>query len=278
MKSPNKLMFGTAGIPLSTKNRNTKNGISRVKELNLECMELEFVHSINISKEKAPDIKRKAEQENIFLTCHAPYYINLNSGEPKKKYASMYRIEKSAEILNECGGWSVCFHPGFYLKQDPKKVYDTIKQRIKEIVEKLQENNNPVWIRPETTGKATQFGSYEELLKISSEIEQVMPVIDFSHVHARTNKYNTYEEFKKILTETEKQLGKYGLDNMHIHISGINYSEKGEKNHLILKESDMNYQDLLKVLKEFNAKGCVICESPNIEDDALLMQKYYNKI
>ena len=59
MKSPNKLMFGTAGIPLSTKNRNTKNGISRVKELNLECMELEFVHSINISKEKAPFVAAK---------------------------------------------------------------------------------------------------------------------------------------------------------------------------------------------------------------------------
>ncbi len=276
---PRKLMFGTAGIPLSTEKRNTENGISRVRALGLDSMELEFVRSINISKEKAPSVKKQAEKEDIFLTCHAPYYINLNAVEPKIKYASMHRIEKSAEILSECGGWSVCFHPGYYLKQDPKKVYENIKENIKEIVSRLQDKSNDVWVRPETTGKATQFGSYDELLRISSEVEQVMPVVDFSHIHARTaGKYNTTGEFKKVLEAVEGHLGKEGLENMHIHISGINYSEKGERNHLILEESDMNYKDLLKQLKEFKVKGTVICESPNIEDDALLMQKYYESL
>jgi deoxyribonuclease IV len=272
-------MFGTAGIPLSTSERNTENGIAKVRELNLDCMELEFVRSINISKEKAPEIKKISQDKNIFLTCHAPYFINLNAVEPQKQHASIYRIEKSAEILNMCGGWSVCFHPGFYLKQEPVKVCGTIKQKIKEIVKKLQDNGNEVWVRPETTGKETQFGSYKELLKLSSEIEQVMPVFDFSHIHARSaGSYNTYDEFKEILEETEKHLGKYGLDNMHIHVSGINYTEKGERNHLVLEESDMNYKDLLKVLKEFDAKGCVVSESPNIEEDALLMKKYYESL
>ena len=48
MKKPNRLLFGTAGIPLSTPDRNTLNGISHVKKLGLGCMELEFVRSINI--------------------------------------------------------------------------------------------------------------------------------------------------------------------------------------------------------------------------------------
>ena len=74
----------------------------------------------------------------------------------------------------------------------------------------------------------------------------------------------------------EKYLGKEGLREMHIHLSGINYSEKGEKNHLILEESDMNYKELLKVWKEFKIKGVVISESPNIEGDALLMQKTFS--
>lgn len=37
----------------------------------------------------------------------------------------------------------------------------------------------------------------------------------------------------------------------------------------------MNYKDLLKALKEFNVKGALVCESPNIEDDAVLMREYY---
>ena len=272
-------MFATAGIPLSTKKPTTINGISRVKELGLDGMELEFVRSIHITKEKAPEIKEKAKQENILLTCHAPYFINLNAIEPTKKYASMYRIEKSAEILHLCGGWSVCFHPGFYLKMEKQKVFQTMKKRIKEIRQRLDNKGINVWLRPETTGKPTQFGSYKELLRLSQDIGKVMPVIDFSHIHARTNgKYNTSEEFNKIMQDIEKYLGKSGLENMHIHLSGINYNEKGEKNHLILEESDMNYNDLIKVWKEFKIKGVVVSESPNIEGDALLMQKVYKKI
>ena len=122
----------------------------------------------------------------------------------------------------------------------------------------------------------TQFGDLKELLKISEEIEGVMPVFDFSHLHARTaGKYNTKEEFNEIMQSVEEFLGKEGLSNMHIHLSGINYGEKGERNHLILEESDMNYKGLLDVWKEFRIKGTVTCESPNIEDDAILLKKTY---
>ena len=103
-----------------------------------------------------------------------------------------------------------------------------------------------------------------------------MPVFDFSHIHARTQQYNTTEEFTEVMENIEKYLGREGLNNMHIHLSGINYTEKGERNHIILEESDMNYKDLLKVWKEFKIKGIVISESPNIEEDALLMQKTYS--
>jgi deoxyribonuclease IV len=279
MKTPSGLLFGTAGIPLSTKDRDTINGIARVKELGLSCMELEFVHSVNISSEKAPSVKKAAMQNDVFLSCHAPYFINLNAIEPEKKHASIFRIENSAKILNECGGWSVCFHPGFYLNMDKESVFQTIKNSIKDIRKKLDDKGYDVWLRPETTGKETQFGNVDELLKISEEVEGVMPVFDFSHVHARSGGlYNTEKEFQEILGKVEKHLGKKGLENMHIHLSGINYSEKGERNHLILEESDMNYKDLMKVLKEFNVKGTVICESPNIEEDAILMKKYYERV
>jgi deoxyribonuclease-4 len=65
---------------------------------------------------------------------------------------------------------------------------------------------------------------------------------------------------------------------MHCHVSGINYTDKGERNHLVLKESDFNYIDLMKSFKQFNAKGIIISESPNIEDDALLMKKSYEDL
>jgi len=61
-------------------------------------------------------------------------------------------------------------------------------------------------------------------------------------------------------------------------VTGIAYGPKGEKHHLTLKESDLKYQELLKALKDFKVKGVVISESPNIEEDALLMQKVFKSI
>ena len=270
------LLFGTAGIPLSSNPRTTSDGISHVRKLGLGAMEMEFVHSVNISKEKAPEIKKIAEENKIVLTCHAPYFINLNSLEKAKVKASIERILNSARILNLCGGYSAAFHAGFYMGQEPKKVYGTIKQNLKEIVSALKKENINIWVRPETTGKETQFGNVDEILQLSQELDNVMPCVDFAHFHARTNgKFNTYGEFCSILEKIEKALGKKGLENMHIHITGIAYGPKGEKHHLTLKESDLKYTELLKSLKDFKAKGVVVSESPNIEQDALLMKKVF---
>lgn len=274
------LRFGTAGRPSITKG-DTIEGIKTVRKLGLDSLELEFVHSINIKKEKAPELKKAAKENDIVLTCHAPYYINLNSQDKRKFHASVAYIVNSTKITSLCGGWSVCFHGGYYMKQDPKQVYEKIKDGIKKIVKEVKQFDKKIWIRPEISGKPTQFGDLKELIKLSQEIDQVLPCIDFSHLWARNSGrlYNTKEEFKQVLIDLEKHLGKIALENMHIHISGIAYGEKGEKNHLMLKESKFNYKDLLKELKKFKCKGIVTCESPIVEKDALLLQNIYkNKV
>lgn len=274
-----KLLFGTAGIPLTTPDRNLLNGIGYLDKLNLDGMELEFVRSVNVNEALAQKIDDQRKKYNKLLTCHGQYFINLSSLEKPKIHASIDRILNAARIANLCGAWSLTFHAAFYQKQDAKKVYNDVKGHLKTIRKTLDDESNDIWIRPETTGKGTQFGTIDEILKLSNDIDGVMPCIDFSHLHARSvGKYNTYDEFTEVLEKVEKALGKNGLNNMHIHLSGINYGEKGERNHLILEESDMNYKDFLKTLKEFNAKGIVISESPNIEEDAILMKKYYSEL
>ena len=269
------LLFGTAGIPLRAKGIDTVGGVAEVRKLGLDAMELEFVHSVNISEEKAPEVKKAAEKENIVLSCHAPYYINLNATDSKKIHASEYYIYKSAKILDLCGGWSVAFHPGFYMKMEKNQVYENVKKQLSEIVKKCKNEGIKVWLRPETTGKPTQFGDLDEILKLSQELEQVMPCIDFGHMHAREGKNNTFEEFKEILSRVEKALGKEGLNNMHIQAAGIVYGEKGEKSHTTFADSDLNYKDMIRAWKEFKIKGVAISESSNVEGDALIMKKLW---
>ncbi|NPE27563.1 TIM barrel protein [Methanococcoides sp. SA1] len=272
------LLFGTAGAPLSSKKKGSLDGIRRIAELGLGCMELEFVRGVRMKEETAGTIRQAAEEENVALSVHAPYYINLNSAEEEKITASIERIYQSARIGALCGASSIVFHPAYYQGNSSEKVMEKVTVLLEGLTSKLIDEGIDVVLRPETTGKATQFGDLEETLMMATAIEGVMPCIDFSHLHARScGEYNTIEEFRGVLESVESALGREGLENMHCHVSGIAYGDKGEKNHLILQESDLNYTDLMAVFREFDVKGLVICESPNLEDDAMLLQDTFSQ-
>jgi len=277
---PTKLHFGTAGIPNSTPRKTTPNGVKMVAELGLDAMEIEFVRGVKMSDETAAEVKALASQLGVLLTVHAPYYINLNSAEEAKVEASVNRILESARVGFKAGAWSVVFHSGYYGESSAEEAYGRVKQAVKSVVKILKDEGIDMWVRPELMGGVKEVGSLEEVTKLAEEIgENVLPCIDFAHLHARTvGKYNTYEEFKEVLEFIEKRLGKTALENMHIHISGIEYGNKGEIKHLNLKESDFNYQNLAKTLKEFKVRGVVISESPNLEEDATLFKQTYENI
>ena len=277
--SVKELLFGTAGTPASTKKRGSVDGIKRIRELGLGCMELEFVRGVRMKEGTAGQVNEIGIAQDIALSVHAPYYINLNSAEQDKFDASVERIYQSARIGALCGARSIVFHPAYYQGSSSEKVYARVSETLTKLSNRFVEEGIDAILRPETTGKPTQFGSLEELVNMSSELEGVLPCIDFSHLHARSaGAENSYEEFRATLTMVEDILGREGLDDMHIHISGIEYGPKGEKNHLNLDESDLNYTDLMKAFKEFYIKGLVICESPNLEADALLMKRTYESI
>ena len=272
------LLFGTAGTPRSTRNQTTIDGIERIAELGLDCMELEFVRGVRMGEGSAHLVADVATRERVRLSAHAPYFINLNAREPEKVKASQGRILQAARIAAICGAESVTFHAAFYLGDPPEKTYKTVKKYLGEILNQLGRENIRVRLSPEVTGKASQFGTIDELLSLSAELKGVAPCIDFAHWHARTGKFNSYPEFTSILGQVEERLGRAALDDMHIHVSGIRYGGKGEISHLDLGESDLRYVELLTALKDYGVKGIVICESPNLEEDAMLLQATYNSL
>lgn len=271
-----KLNFLTAGMPLATGKGGYPRALEILKEMGLDGMEVEFVHGVRMSTETRTLLKEQTQKNNIVFTAHGPFYINLNSKEEEKIEASVQRIVETAQAASDFGGYSITYHAAFYMGKDKETVYQQVKTQTQKIIDRLEENKIKMWIRPETTGKATQWGDYEEIIRLSKEFEQVLPCIDFSHIHARTGgEYNTYDEFCKILDKIGTELGNFALNNFHAHLAGIEYTQKGEKKHLILEDSDMNYKDLLKALKEFGVKGALVCESPNIETDTKILKDFY---
>ena len=272
------LHFAVAGSPLSTPSPGgSVEGLKRAHKLGITAMELEWVQRVPMNKGRMDEIRSVAEDLDMYLTVHAPYFVNLNAKEKAKLEASKKRIIHALEMAQLAGAKSVCVHPAFYLGMDPKVAYKNVDKAISEIMKIKKKVAPNVNLALETMGKGTQFGSLEELLKLGKKYK-IYPAVDVAHMHARSNgKWNTKKEFNQVFDMYEKYLGKKSLKEMHIHYSGIMYTEKGERKHLPFKKSDAAWKEFVEVLKKRKIGGVVVCESPIMEKDTLLLKKTYEK-
>lgn len=270
-----RLLFGISGLPLGNNSRkfNYASGIDYAKSIGLDAMELLFVRKVNVTDNNKSLILKAKINNDFYLSAHGSHYINLNANEPDKQEQSLERILKALDGLDKVGGRSLIFHPGFYLGDSKADAYCTIRDNL------LRLPLTGIDYRLETTGKETQFGTLEELVSLCKEISSCKLCIDFAHIHARYNgKLNGFDDFAKILQYVSDELGKSALEDLHIHIGGVSYNEKGEQNHLPLRQSDFNYVDCLKAIRDFNVKGCIIAEGPMVEKDALLLKDTFQKL
>jgi deoxyribonuclease-4 len=310
------IRFGTGGVPLTASSRDTLAGIDRINQLGLNHLELEFVYSVYLKEKDAEPTKNAAEENYVSLTVHGSYYTNLASPEKQKWHASISRLVKAAKVGETVGAKSITFHPAFYTGQKGEKVMEKVGEALQKAISELEEKQVAnIKIAPELTGKKTQFGSIEELvelvkmMKAEGHGERVRFCIDFAHKHARNQgEFKTKSDYRQMFDYIIAELGEEYLQDLHMHMSAIKYGEKGERNHLTflnsyeeyadfgieIPEMEEHYQELkkknrlgggeqdwkglLSVLKEYKVSGYLVCESPNLEHDALLMQKVYNEL
>lgn len=260
------IWIGTGGTPISTKERTTIAGIERISQLGLNAMEVEFVHGINMKSDMAKQVGVLARKLKVKLSIHAPYYINLASNEKEKVEASKKRIVESCERGEDMNAKMVVFHPGYYGKLTKEECYHKVKEECQDIVDTLRSKGiKDILIGLETTGKHSQFGSLDECIGIAKEIKRCGICVDWAHIYARNGgKINFKEIIDKVLPVTKE---------IHSHFSCINFSERGERNHLILANGQPRYELLVKEIKERKIDITLISESPNLEKDALKIKK-----
>lgn len=273
--------FGTVGSPTGTPKKpgGSVGAIEFSKSIGLRAFELGWVQSVRVSEETCAAIKKTGVEQDVALSVHASYFFNLNA-TAEEWPKSRKRLMDAAHYGNLAGATDIIFHPGSYFGNPPAEVLKVAIPRLKGCVDELRKAKNPVKLRPETMGKSAMLGSLEDTLEMSKAIKGVLPCIDFAHLHARPGDgtMNTVKEWTKLLEAYQQALGKEALKQLHIHLSGIEYGPKGEKNHLPLAESDLKLNDLFKALKDFGCAGRILCESPIMETDSLNMKKAWMKI
>ena len=264
--------FGTVGSPEATPPNpgGTVGGIKYAASIGLNALELAWVNGVRVGEATCAAIKKTGEENGVALSVHAPYYINLNADPEKWPNQRRYLMD-AAYFGNLAGATDIIFHPGSYFGRPADEVLKVIMPRLQECVDEIRAAGNPVTLRPEISGKGAMLGSLSDVLEMAKAIPGVVPCIDFAHLHARLGDgaVNSYAEWMGVLEQYRQTLGEEATQHFHIHLSGINYGPKGEKNHLIMEEADLNFKELMKALHDGEAKGRIMCESPVLEVDAL---------
>lgn len=273
------LHFAVAGVPTRTpKPGGTVEGLAYAASIGITAMELEWVQRVPERPERMAEIREASERLGMYLTVHAPYFVNLNAQEPEKLEASIKRVMAALRMAELAGAHSVCVHPAFYLGMEPSAAYDNVRSATDRIMTLRAKEGISVNLAFETMGKPSQFGTLEEVLLLSKEFG-IYPTLDPAHMHARSNgEWNTTAEWNRMFDVYAEHLGEDSLRTVHMHYSGIAYGAKGEKHHLPLEESDANWRDFLKVLHDRNIQGTVVCESPLLEIDTLLLSSEFAKM
>lgn len=278
---PLSFKFGTVGSPMGTPKKpgGSVGAIEFSRSIGLDALELGWVQSVRVTEATCAAIKSTGAEQGVALSVHAPYFINLNATDEEWS-KSRKRLMDAAHYGYLAGATDIIFHPGSYFGNDPADVLKVALPRLEGCVKELQKNGDKVTLRPETMGKSAMLGSFEDALVMSKTMDMVQPCLDFAHLHARPGDgtMNTYDEWSRLLEKYGKTLGKKALKNLHIHLSGIEYGPKGEKNHLPLAEADLDLKALFKAMHAFGCAGRILCESPIMEEDALNMKKAWMKV
>lgn len=261
------IWLGPAGIPTVSKERSTLAGLKTVSGLRLNAMEIEFVRRVGMNNEAAKEVGELAEKLNIRLSIHCPYFVNLCSQEKEKLEASKKRILDSVERAYHMGANIVVFHPGYYQKLTTEQAFEAVKMACKDLIGLMESNGiKNVRLGLETTGKKGQFGTLDEILEINKKLEQCEPVVDFAHIFARNNGRIDYKE---ILEKVRK------LKHLHTHFSGVAFTENGERHHMMINSNRPPFEPLAQEILRRKLDITLICESPVLEQDALIMKKTF---
>lgn len=255
----------------TTQARSTLEAVDIVADLGLSALEVNYVRGARASEETTRKVGAKAEERGIALSAHAPYYVSLNSQREEVRDSSVNHIVETARRCQWLGASFFAVHGGTYAGLGSPEATDGVVERILQVQTRMEEEGIiGVKVGLETTGRPSAWGTLEEIGSVADQVDIVLPVVDFSHVQARTGgSLRTEEDFRSLVG--------WALDvsdcQLYCHFQSIEYGDKGEIRHLPVSVWDPDFRLLAPVLRSLECDVHLICESPLLEQDALLIKR-----
>ncbi len=278
--------FGPAGNSESFTKMGYKSSLQvpeYIEKMGLDAFEYQCGRGVNIGTEKAEALGRLANEKNIALSLHAPYYISMSSVEEEKRIKSVDYILQSARAVNAMGGNRIVVHTGSCGKISRTEALTLALDTMKMALAALDsEGLGHIHICPETMGKVNQLGTLDEVLTLCGLDERLIPCIDFGHLNAREQGcLKTFADFENVFSKIENALGLDRLKTFHSHFSKIEYSAGGEVRHLTFTDNlfGPNFEPVAELIYKKQCSPTIICESAGTQaEDAKQMKDYYWRI
>jgi len=277
------IRFGPSGNCESFYEQGFKSSVQMpawLRKIGLDAYEYPCGNGIRIRRETAQKIGDEAKANDVFVSVHAPYFINLASEEQIKRENSIGYIIETLEVAKWMGAKRIVVHTGSCSKVDRKWALETAVETFKSaICEADSRGFSEISICPEVLGKINQLGDLDEILEMCKVDDRLIPTIDFGHIHARgLGALNTIEDYEKVLFKIEDQIGLERLKKIHVHFSRIEYTKGGEKKHWSLEDIQYgpDFEPLAELIHRKNMEPVIICESrERMAQDALKLKNIY---
>lgn len=269
-----KIFIGPAGIPTSASGKGSAEGVREVARLGLNAMEIEFVRQVHLSPQAAKEVGEVAKENNVRLSVHAPYYINLCSKDKKIIEASKKRIFDSADRGEILGADAIAIHVAYYSELQPEQAFEKVKSEMLEILDKMKQHGiKNIKLGVETMGRFSQFGSLEEVVNLHKKVKQIIPYIDWGHLFVRGHGKINYAEVFNVLKKIK-------IGHINSHFESVDKNKKGEfvDVHVPIEKNNPPFNLLAKEILKRKIDITLICESPLLEKDALVMKRTFERL
>lgn len=260
------IAIGTAAVASETEAITEK--IELLSDKGLDTLELGMAE---VSRElDFKTVKSCLKANNISLSGHAPYSINLGHSSAQRRERSKEKLVDTALTLDSLSGDILTLHPAYYAESEGK-TFSRVKEGLEQALNTIKAEAIDTKIGVEITGRKKQFGRLYEVRRLCDALNyEVSPVIDFGHIFAREEeRLKTAADFKQIL-DTFKRSKNF----LHVHVACVEADKGEEVKHLPLSAEKPDFKPLANALTDYERNVRVILETPEPVEDAITFKNW----
>lgn len=269
------LRIGPAGIPLSCKGRTIKDGIKEIHGLGLNAMEIQLIRDKIKDFDKLRELRELAKELDVSLSIHTQYYMDLAEADGIVE-KSINAVEYAGRVAKELDAKYVVNHIGPYGDRGEDEAMDIVVKNVRYLRDYYRRNGIEAKLSLETAGRRDVFGSLDEVLAVCKRVKDVVPIINFAHIHARGNGcLKTKEDFQNVFDKVNDAIN---LNEYYTHFSGVEYVNGNAEHYTPIKKGDYKFDFLSEVFVENDYNITIISDTPLLEHDAMYMKLILERV